>query len=124
MRVVAAIAACAILAGPVAPAVAQAPGQAPFLCVGVGADQRELAANTPYSLKLMFAEASGHYVADVTARITDAGGVVQLHLVCGGPWLLVDLPAGTYQVEASFEGQTRTQAVTVGQGQREQLITF
>jgi hypothetical protein len=123
MRVVAAFAACAVLAG-TAPAFAQATGQAPFLCVGVGADQRELAANTPYSLKLMFAEPDGHYVADVTVRITDASGAVPLYLVCGGPWLLVDLPAGTYQVEAAFEGQTKTQSVTVGQGQREQLITF
>lgn len=124
MRLAATIGAGAFVALLAAPAFAQSPGQVPFLCVGVGAEQRELAANTPYSLKLMYAEPDGHYLADVTTRITDGSGAVVLYLICGGPWLLVDLPAGNYQVEASFEGQTKTQSVTVGQSQREQLITF
>ncbi|MGF1627598.1 MAG: hypothetical protein ACFCVH_22190 [Alphaproteobacteria bacterium] len=124
MRHVSILAACTILAGLAAPALAQLPSQVPFTCVGAGADQRERAANVPYTLKLVYAEPSGHFLADVTTRVIDGNGTVLLHLICGGPWLLLDLPAGTYQIESSFGGETKTQSVTVGQGRREQLVTF
>lgn len=124
MRVALSLAICGLLAGAGGPVAAQPTSSVPFTCVGASADQRENAANLPHTLKLVFAEPSGHFLADVATQISDANGNVLLHLVCGGPWLLLDLAPGQYQVQASFEGETKTVSVTVGQSAREQLITF
>jgi hypothetical protein len=96
----------------------------PYTCVGIGTDQREAAANVPHTLKLVFAEPDGQFLADVTTRVTDSGGNQLLHLICGGPWLMLDLAPGTYRIDAEFEGQSKSVSVTVGTGRREQLITF
>ncbi|MEZ5669540.1 MAG: hypothetical protein R3F55_19300 [Alphaproteobacteria bacterium] len=100
---------------------AQQPGH---LCVGVGLTAREQAANTPYTLKLIYAEPDGHFLADVLTRISDAAGNVVLETGCDGPWLLVDLAPGRYRVTATFAGETRTVDVSVGTQKRDQLITF
>lgn len=124
MRLVPMVAAGLIVAGLAAPALAQTASSAPFTCVGAGADQREQAEASQYSLKLVFAEPGGHFLADVATRITDSAGDVLLETVCDGPWLLLDLPAGTYQVDASFGDQSQTLSVTVGQARTEQLVIF
>lgn len=105
-------------------AMAQPATNVPFTCVGASADQRERAADIPHSLKLVFAEPSGHFLADVSTQVLDANGNVLLHVVCGGPWLLLELAPGQYQIQAAFAGETKTVPVTVGQSPREQLITF
>lgn len=124
MRLLPMIAVGMIVAGVSAPTLAQSVPNVPFTCVGAGEDQREQAEASQYSLKLVFAEPGGHFLADVTTRITDGDGNNLLHVVCGGPWLLLDLPAGSYQVDASFGDQSQTRSVTVGQARTEQLVTF
>lgn len=98
--------------------------QIPYTCVGIGTNQREAAANVPHTLKLVFAEPDGQFLADVTTRVTDSSGTVLLHLICGGPWLMLDLAPGRYQIDAEYEGQSKSVSVTVGTASREQLITF
>lgn len=73
---------------------------------GIGeAEQRALKqAAGNYSLGLTFASFSGAYLANADVQVKNAGGEV----VCSGtsldPILLVDLPAGQYIVEATYEG--------------------
>ena len=98
--------------------------QIPYTCVGIGTDQREAAANVQHTLKLVFAEPDGQFLADVLTRVIDSNGNTLLQLICGGPWLMLDLAPGTYRIEAEYEGQDRSVSVTVGQSPREQLITF
>lgn len=118
------LAVCMLMAGAGGPVAAQPTSSVPFTCVGASADQREAAASVSHTLKLVFAEPSGHFLADVATQVSDANGNVLLHIVCGGPWLLLDLAPGQYRIEASFEGESKTVPVTVGQTAREQLVTF
>ena len=96
-----------------------------YLCSGVSENERLEAEQFDYSLKMVYAQPDGHFLADIQTRITDSTGAVLVDVTCGGPWLLASLPSGTYQVEATFAGQTKTQSVSVdGTSGQEQLITF
>ncbi len=83
---------------------------------GVGDDSiarlEALAKN--FNLKLVFALQSGNYVSDVKVVIADAKGKTLLDAASAGPWFLVKLPAGNYQVVATFEGKAVKRPVTVG----------
>ncbi len=75
---------------------------------------------------------SGAYVADVQLRITDLDGnrPVLEHRM-DGPWFLVDLPAGRYEVEASTPAGSasdvevqRRATVVAKQGLRQMVLYF
>ncbi len=68
------------------------------LSAGIGKEDR--GAHKGYSLKLVFARSGGSYLAGIDVTILDAEGsqVVSKHSV--GPWLFVNLPAGTYNLLA------------------------
>lgn len=67
-----------------------------------------------FNLKLVFALQSGNYVTDVKVVIADAKGKTLLDTTSAGPWFLVKLPAGKYQIDATFEGKSVKRSVTVG----------
>jgi hypothetical protein len=69
-----------------------------------------------FSVKVLCALDTGEYVADVKVTITDASNKVVLDTVSEGPWLLVRLPPGTYQVGVSHGVRTESRRVTVGSG--------
>jgi hypothetical protein len=87
----------------------------PYVSTGVGFDSR---VNLPrYSVRLVFATRSGAYLADIDLEITPGprGRPVKIH--SRGPWLLVDLPPGKYQVKAkTVKGQMLSRSLTVVQG--------
>ena len=93
-----------------------------YECSGIGLDEREAAENVPHTLRLVFAQADGHYLGGVEASLSDAGGNEILTVRCPGPWVLLDLPDGTYQVSASFEGKTVTRKVTIRGGKRQKQV--
>jgi hypothetical protein len=70
-----------------------------------------------FNLKLVFALQSGSYVADVKVAIADAAGKALLDATSDGPWFLARLPAGTYQVVATFGGNAVKRQVSVGAAQ-------
>lgn len=110
--------AAAVLACGLVPAVqAQEPGEPAFLCTGISEDDRtEAEASTDHTLKLVYAQSGGNYLGDVTTRLADAEGQVLLETTCEGPWLLVDLPQGSYEVTATFNGESKTENVSVQSG--------
>jgi hypothetical protein len=93
-------------------------GIAQYLCGGIGVDESQAlrAAMNDYPLSLLFARTSGAYLADVDVTVKDAHGATALAMRANGPVCLVDLPAGSYTVEAASEGVTKTQVVTLGHG--------
>lgn len=113
-------------------ALAQAPaapanGSAAYRCGGVGnEDQQSMkAAAASHDLLVTFALGTGAYVSNVDVRITSGSGAPVLQVRCGGPLMLVDLPqAGTYQVEASFEGKSQRKSVTVGEPSKSLVFTW
>ncbi len=56
-----------------------------------------------YSLKVMFANGKGEYLNEVTVTIFDQEGKSILKTVPNGPWFFINLPSGTYDLEASFQ---------------------
>jgi len=121
MRTLSFLAGSFLLLGLAAPAMAQPS----HLCAGIAESGRDIPGADGFSLKLVYAEPGGAYLGNVTTRIADADGQVVVEAHCEGPWLLASLPAGSYEVTASFEGETKTQSVSVGeQGQTEQVIRF
>lgn len=107
--------------GLAAPAAAQA---TTYLCSGTSEEERALAETTPHSLKLVYAQPGGSFLGDVTTRIAEPGGQVVVEARCEGPWLLVDLPAGDYEVTASYRGESKSLRVSVSPGPQEQVVTF
>lgn len=67
-----------------------------------------------FNLKLVFALQSGNYVTDVKVVIANAKGKTLLDATSAGPWFLAKLPAGNYQIVATFEGKAVKRSVTVG----------
>ena len=57
-------------------------------------------AHPEYSLKLVFARASGAYLSGVQVEILDQNGNTVLKKKAKGPWLYVKLPTGIYRVVA------------------------
>jgi hypothetical protein len=102
---------CALLGALfMAAAGAEAPGsKEPVLHVsgGIGVDEQErlLAREKEFNLKLVFTLIEGNYLADVLVTITDAKGRKLLEHVAQGPFLLAKLPPGRYTVIAVHEGR-------------------
>ena len=71
-----------------------------YACTGVGAGSREDPRWREFAAKLVFAANNGGYLSDVTTRVVDGTGKTVFTSTCG-PWLLLDLPAGRYDVTAT-----------------------
>ena len=99
---------------------AQTQGALRYACGGIGIDESTAmrAAMKDHPLSLLFAAAGGAYQADVqvTLRPEGPGAGQPLTFTANGPICLLTVPAGTYAVEASANGQQKRQSVTVGQG--------
>ena len=94
----------------------QGEGAARYACGGIGSDESTAmrAAMKSHPLSLLFARPDGGYLADVSVKLTDASGTSALSLRAGGPVCLIDLPAGNYTVEATSEGVSKRQTVSIG----------
>lgn len=94
-------------------------GAVRYFSAGVGVEERS-AQYPPYPLKLVFIAGPKAYVTQAAVTIKDTKGAVSL-LVPGeqvtGPWLFVDLPAGTYEITAIRRDRSAIkQKVEVGAG--------
>jgi hypothetical protein len=121
--------AAAVLALVASTAMAVTAGQtalgSPFVSGGIG--ESEIAAldaqRDKYSLWVITAaRVSGAYLADVRIRISDAKKTPVLEHTMAGPWLLVELPVGRYDVEASYGGQAFSRATTIHPGDHHQMV--
>src|SRR5258705_13760959 len=86
-----------------------------YLSGGFGEDERERLRSITVgdNLELSFALQNKEYLGGANVLIKDAKGNNVLEAVSGGPLFLVDLPAGSYTVEATAMGKTLKQAVHV-----------
>ena len=72
-----------------------------------------------FPLEIQFArrqDGSSAFAADVRVRIVNDSGNFVLILPAAEPILLANVPPGNYTIEATYEGQTKRQQVTVGRG--------
>ena len=94
----------------------------PYISGGTGADERAelLAKEKEYNLKIIAAEKSGDYLANVKVVIESARKEQVLDTTMEGPILLAKLAPGTYTIRATSDGQTLTRTVTIpAQGLRQ-----
>ena len=86
-----------------------------YISGGVGTESidRLNALASDFNLKLVFALSSGAYLSDVRVVIADLKGKTLLDTTSEGPWLLLRLPAGTYQVVASHADKSQKRQVAV-----------
>jgi hypothetical protein len=94
---------------------------------GIGADEVAAfkAAAPKYALELLFAEKASPndvYLADVKVIVKGASGQVLLDTISGGPFLLANLPAGKYRIEASHDGVMKQQTVEIRVGQHRRVV--
>jgi hypothetical protein len=78
-----------------------------------------------YQLELVFVQktpSAESYLASIPVEITDKKGSYVLDTVTKGPYLLAKLPNGRYSVIATFNGESKTQQVSVTQ--KHQRIVF
>lgn len=119
-----------LLAGvSVPPAFASTRGASPqgwtFLDGGIGRDEIEMmeAERSRYSLWIITAaRVSGAYLADVDISITNDKGEKVLEHRLRGPWLMIDLPTGRYEVQARAGQETLKRVTTIHSGDHHQMV--
>ena len=77
-----------------------------YFSAGVGLEERQ-AEYPPFSLKLILVAGPKAYLSKVGVTITNDSGTVRVDIPgddVDGPWLFVDLPDGTYHIEAVSRG--------------------
>ena len=122
-RPIAALAAAMLLGMSMLPAAASArseevvtaPSGVTFVSGGVSTEaiDRLRAMERDFNLKMVFALANGEYAADVRVQVVSPSNAVVLDTLSEGPWLLARLPAGTYQVNATYGRSTERRTVAV-----------
>jgi hypothetical protein len=73
---------------------------------------------------LTAAKRSGAHLAGVRVKIIDAKGEVVIDTEMDGPWLLADLKAGRYSVEATYNEQTLKRTTIVPASGLRQLVLY
>jgi hypothetical protein len=82
--------------------------------VGEASIDRLNSLSAGFNLKLVFALRGGDYLSGVKVTIADAAGKTLVAATTDGPWLLARLPAGSYEVVASFGGNAERRMVSIG----------
>lgn len=87
-----------------------------FITGGIGEEELAQinAARTDFNVRLLMAEKAGAYVTGVRIVIVDGKGKTVLEAGSAGPYLLVKLPKGKYQINASYEGRSQDRRLEVG----------
>lgn len=97
-----------------------------YITGGVGdAEQATMAARfNDFALKLVNVKSGpeGAFVSNVDVTVTNADGETVVETTASGPWLFVDLPAGTYEVTASFDGQTQANTIVLQQDANQRMV--
>jgi hypothetical protein len=79
-----------------------------------GISLEERASAPKEGTKLEFFLAGGPYLSDVHVVVEDDSGNQLVNTVTDGPWLILDLPEGQYDVQASIgEDQVQSGMITV-----------
>jgi hypothetical protein len=99
-------------------------GEVQYFSAGVGVEERS-AAYPPFPLKLIFTAGGKSYVAGVSVTVRQSNGTTVVTIPAEqitGPWLFLDLPDGSYHIEATLEGRTeRREDIRIERGTQKTL---
>jgi hypothetical protein len=98
----------------------------PYETGGVGIDERAAMQKSKkdYNLRLIFATTKGLYLASVPVQIKSRSGEVVLSMDSNGPFFWVKLPAGQYEVMATYNGKQEIHKVDVSAGHKKVEFTW
>jgi len=88
------------------------------VCSGVGVSDEDAARWAQYPVKVVVAGKAGQFLGGAAITISKGGKPVTT-VTCAGPWTLLKLPPGRYEVSGSIHGETETGTVyapATGQG--------
>lgn len=96
-------------------AIVQTAGGVSYVSGGVGTESIDRLSSLArdFNLKLVFALKAGDYVSGVKVTIADAAGKTLVDTLSEGPWFFTSLPAGNYQVVATFAGKAEKRTASV-----------
>ncbi len=107
-------------------------GQTQFVSGGIGKDESEamLQARSSWPLTLQLTQSTqaagstAEYISDVQIIIKDVLGNIVLDTTADGPYLLVNLPAGKYSLDATYNSITlhRNISLQKGSGKKVTLV--
>ena len=98
-----------------------------FLEGGVGATETESmeSERANYSLWIMTAaRSSGAHLADAEVTIVNDKGERVFERRLDGPWLMLDLPLGRYEVRARTGEQAQSRITTIHPGDHHQIVFY
>ena len=104
-----------IAAETVEPLVPESSEGVRYLSGGIGEDELAQieAAKASYNVKILLAEKSGHYISGVHLTLSTLLGDKLVDIPSAGPFVLLQVPGGTYQIEAAYEGHAQQQRITI-----------
>lgn len=111
-------------AGRLPPDQPQYLGDAEVVCTGIGLDARLDPRWESYPLKIELTGRGGQFLGEATVKVSRAGRLIA-DIACDGPWVMLRVPPGRYQVSATTEGVTMDTFATVPlQGQGRVVLRF
>lgn len=95
------------------------------ICIGGVNQMKSMAKDFP--LEIVLVEKSDeyekeNYIADVKVKINDASDNLILDVVTEGPFLLVDLPNGNYQITAEYHNVVKSRRVKINKNKHERVV--
>lgn len=96
-------------------AIVHSVGNVSYVSGGVGTESidRLNSLAGEFNLKLVFAMKSGEYVSGVRVVIASAKEAPLLDSTSEGPWFMVKLPSGNYQIVATLAGKTMNRQIAI-----------
>ena len=80
---------------------------------GISEEERQLAPES--GTRFVFFVSGGNFLSDVKVIVTDSSGAEVVNVTTDGPWLYLNLPTGTYSVEAiRSNGDTQSLKIEIG----------
>jgi len=105
----------------------QVQGAVSYVTGGIGEDEaaafRQAAA--AYPLEMLFVGKAGprnEFLADVRVSVRNRSGTASLETTADGPFLLAELPAGKYTIEAEYRGERKRRAVEIRSGVHQRAV--
>jgi hypothetical protein len=106
---------------------AQVQGVVSFVTGGIGEDEAAAfkQAAATYPLEMLFVRKAGprnEFLADVRVSVRDRSGNALLETTAEGPYLLAEVPAGKYSIEADYHGERKHQTVEIRSGAHQRAL--
>jgi hypothetical protein len=102
-------------------------GEVTAVCTGVGSAKDDPQWSS-YPIKLEFSNGGAQFVSSENVKLMSSTGAQLAEFDCGGPWVLLNLPKGSYSVAATVpqgnSGPRSAKFTTPASGQKRVEIQF